>query len=101
MVELVEEHTPPIVESRSGVHHMAFFVDDTAAAVATCVAHGWPEMLWADTASGMSFAFCDARADLGHLVELYEPQERLLGFYAMVAAAAAGWDGRHPVREIG
>jgi catechol 2,3-dioxygenase-like lactoylglutathione lyase family enzyme len=101
MVELVEEHTPPIVEPGSGVHHMAFFVDDTAAAVATCVAHGWPEALWADTSSGLSFAFCDAQADLGHLVELYEPRQRLLGFYAMIADAARGWDGSRPVRELG
>jgi Glyoxalase/Bleomycin resistance protein/Dioxygenase superfamily len=29
MVELVEEHTPPIVEPGSGIHHIAFFVADT------------------------------------------------------------------------
>ena len=101
MVELVEEHTPPIVEPAPGIHHVAFLVPDTASAVAACVEQGWPEALWADTASGMSFAFCDARADLGHLVELYEPRERLLGFYAMVAAAAQDWDGSDPVRSLG
>ena len=29
MVELVEEHTPPLVAPGSGVHHLAFIVDDT------------------------------------------------------------------------
>lgn len=101
MVELIEEHTPAIVAPASGVHHVACFVDDTAAAVATCAAQGWPEVLWAETSSGLSFAFCDARSDLGHLVEVYEPRERLLGFYAMVADAARDWDGSRPVREIG
>jgi catechol 2,3-dioxygenase-like lactoylglutathione lyase family enzyme len=100
MVELVEEHTPPIVEPGSGVHHVAFLVPNTTAAVASCAERGWPEALWADTASGLSFAFCDARAELGHLVELYEPGKRLLAFYAMVAAAAEGWDGSAPVRSL-
>ena len=43
----------------------------------------------------------DAVADLGHMFELYEPNERLVGFYAMVARAADGWDGRDPVRPVG
>jgi len=101
MVELVEEHSPPIVEPGSGVHHVAFFVDDTAAAVATCVQSGWPEALWAETTGGFAFAFCDARRDLGHLVELYQPTARLLGFYTMVAAAAIDWNGTDPVRTLG
>jgi len=101
MVELVEEHTPPLVEPGSGVHHLAFFVDDTATAVARCVDGGWPEVLWAETAAGFPFAFCDARRDLGHFVELYSPTDRLRGFYAMVRDASLGWDGTEPVRMLG
>lgn len=100
MVELVEEHSQPIVEPGSGVHHMAFFVEDTAAAVDSCARSGWPEVLWAETPGGFAFAFCDARDDLGHLVELYEPTERLRGFYALVARAADGWHGADPVRSL-
>ncbi len=99
MVELVEEHTPPLV-SPAAVHHLAFMVDDLAAAIARCSAQGWAELLWATTAGGLDFAFCDARHDLGHLVELYEPSARLTSFYAMVASAARGWDGSTPVRPI-
>ena len=101
MVELVEEHTPPLVLPGSGVHHVAFFVADTEAAVAECAAHGWPEALWAETAGGFPVAFCDARHELGHLVELYAPTERLRGFYAMVREASLGWDGGSPVRALG
>lgn len=97
MVELVVEHTPPIVPPR-GVHHLAFMVDDLAGGIERCSAQGWPEVLLAATAGGQEFAFCDARGDLGHLVELYEPSARLLGFYEMVARAAQGWDGSDPVR---
>lgn len=89
MVELVQEHTPPLVEPGSGVHHLAFMVDSLPAAQMSCAEKGWPELLWARTGGGQEFAFMDARADLGHLVELYEPSPALLAFYAKVAAAAA------------
>ncbi len=88
MVELVQEHTAPLVEPGSGVHHLAFMVQSLPAAQAWCAQLGWPELLWASTGGGQEFAFMDARHELGHLVELYEPSERLLAFYAKVAAAA-------------
>ena len=100
MVELVVEHSPPIVESRSGVHHLAFMVPNLRTVMAWCVEQGWPEVLWAETASGQQFAFCDARAERGHLIELYEPSAGLLGFYAMVKNAAKDWDGSDPLRSI-
>lgn len=89
MVELVQEHTAPIVEPGSGVHHLAFMVPALGAAMSWCTERGWPEVLWARTATGQEFAFMDARDELGHLVELYEPSPALLAFYAKVAAAAA------------
>jgi len=100
MVELVAEHTPPLVPLGSGIHHMAFMVDDLPAAMRWCTEAGWSERLWARTSSGVEFAFMYG-ATFGHLAELYEPSAPLLGFYAMVAAAADGWDGRDPVRAIG
>jgi hypothetical protein len=100
MVELVEEHTPPLVPV-GAVHHVAFMVDSLAAAATWCEARGWPELLHATTGGGQAFAFHDARAERGHLVELYEPSDRLVAFYAMVAAAATDWDGHDPVRHLG
>ena len=100
MVELCEEHSHPRLVTPPSVHHLAYMVSDLCAAVAWCVANGWHETLFARTTGGQEFAFCDARAELGHLVEMYEPSDRLLAFYAMVAASATGWDGEHPVRAI-
>ena len=85
MVELVQEHTAPLVEPGSGVHHLAFMVEPcpTPSRGARSGAAGAAR---ASTSGGQQFAFMDARAELGHLVELYEPSERLLAFYAKVAA---------------
>ena len=100
MVELVHEHSPPLVAPGSGVHHLAFMVPSLTEATEQCAGRGWPEILWARTSGGQEFVFCDARQALGHLVEMYEPSERLLGFYEMVAGAAVGWTGDDPVREL-
>ena len=90
MVELVQEHTPAIGPAAGALHHLAFMVASLTDATTACAAQGWPELLHATTGGGQQFVFCDARADLGHLVELYEPSERLLAFYAAVAGAADG-----------
>lgn len=107
MVELVQDHGtgPSAVRERfapgeSGLHHMAYFVDDPAAAIAELGAHGHELVMSAATANGMEFHFVDAWATHGHLFELYPPTEGLRGFYAMVAAAADGWDGTDPIRTL-
>lgn len=106
MVELVRDHTPGpspvrdvLGERRQGLHHMAFLVDDMAATVRALAEFRWEEALWARTGTGVEFAFCDAFADLGHMIELYEPHDALVGFYRMVAEASKGWDGRDPLRR--
>jgi catechol 2,3-dioxygenase-like lactoylglutathione lyase family enzyme len=104
-VELVRVHTAEpaalaAVVLGPGLHHVAWFVADIEAERSRLEALGWPEVLAAETAGGVRFAFHDARAELGHLVEIYEPAGRLLSFYAAVAAAATGWDGTDPVRLV-
>lgn len=107
MVELVQDHGtgPSIVRERfapdeSGLHHLAYFVDDLDAATAAAAAHGFPLAMAAATATGLRFHFLDAVAELGHVLELYERDERLAGFYERVAAAALDWDGDDPVRFL-
>ena len=107
MVELVKDHTvgpSPVRDvvgvDGEGLHHLAFFAADLAAVSARLAALGWPEALYAETASGQAFMFHDATAQLGHMMELYEPTPALVGFYAAVADAALGWDGNDPVRSV-
>jgi hypothetical protein len=109
MVEFVQQHNPepsayhdlyPHGSGGAGLHHIACFVESLEAAIAECAAAGMPLAHYAETATGTEFAFVDATASLGHMLELYEPSPGLTGFYAMVAGAAHGWDGEDPIRTL-
>lgn len=106
MVELVRQHRVEpeslrrqLSQRGTGVHHVAYFVEDLDREAARLDELGYPQAMLAATASGRRFAFHDAVAELGHLLEIYELDDALAGFYAMVAGAASGWDGREPVRS--
>lgn len=88
MVELVQEHTPSLIGRTAGLHHVAFMVPDLEESIAWCARQHWPTLLDAHTGTGQRFVFADARDSLGHLVEMYEPSERLLGFYDHVRQLA-------------
>ncbi|MEQ8859097.1 MAG: VOC family protein [Pseudomonadales bacterium] len=106
MLELVqqdEEGPSPFRDrfapGQEGLHHLAFFVADLEAAIAACRADGLNLASRATTESGVEFAFVDDAA-LGHMLELYEGDSMLRGFYRLVREAADGWDGSDPIREL-
>jgi hypothetical protein len=106
MVELVQDHgtAPSVVRERfgpaeSGLHHVAFMVDDLDQATAHCFELGF-DLAMSARSSSTRFHFIDAVARLGHMIELYQRSDRLVGFYAMVRDAAQGWDGVDPLRVI-
>lgn len=88
MVELVQEHTVPLAGRTSGVHHLAFMVDSLDSSIEMCRQNGWPVILDAATSGGLRFVFCDARANHGHLVEMYEPTSALQDFYERIRGLA-------------
>ncbi len=109
MVQLVVQHNPddsglhdmfPFGSGREGLHHAALFVDDLEAAIAHFADQGAPLAQLMMTVTGTTFAYVDTRDSLGHKLELYEPTAQLTGFYDFVAAAAQGWDGTDPIREL-
>ncbi len=107
MVELVQDHGagPSAVRDmyapeESGLHHLAFFVDDLDATTAALNAAGHVTAMTAATRSGLRFHFIDAVATHGHMFELYEHNPHLAAFYAQVADAAHGWRGDDPVRYL-
>lgn len=109
MVEFVTQHGDdpsafrdmyPHGFARQGLHHMALWVDNLEAAIAKFAAQDIPLAQLSETQTGTRYAFVDACASLGHMLELYEPTDQLTGFYAMVREAAQGWDGRDPIRKL-
>lgn len=89
----------PAGSGRYGLHHVAVWVDDVDAEIARLAALGFPLAQRAEMTDGFVFAFVDATAALGHMIELYAPLPALTGFYEMVAKAAESWqtggeDGR-------
>jgi len=107
MVELVEDHSirdSPIRDmfaaGESGLHHLAFFVEVVDDALKWLVAAGHTVAMSARTAGGVEFHFVDARPTHGHMLELYEPSERVRALYTMVADAALGWRGHDPIRML-
>lgn len=102
MIELIHQHdagAEPVV-GVAGIHHVAHFVDDFEDAVTRLTASGHGEVLYAETTTGMPFAFHDGGAERGHLIEIYERTAPLARFYEMVRAASVGWDGVDPVRYL-
>jgi catechol 2,3-dioxygenase-like lactoylglutathione lyase family enzyme len=101
MIELICQHGGNVtVVPPTGLHHVAFFVDDMSAAQKALVSSGRREVLYAETANGQAFAMHDARSELGHLIEIYEPTPRLTAFYDMVRDAATHGPGTDPIRTL-
>jgi len=85
---------------QEGLHHVAVFVDDVQNAINGYAAAGMPLAARAVTHSGVEFAFVDATASLGHMIELYVASPTLRGFYQFVRDSAVDWDGTDPVRVL-
>lgn len=107
MIEFVQQNNdgPSVFrdlypDGGEGLHHVALFVDDLAAARAHFEAHGFQTGFYAEMADGFAFAMMDAVERYGHFIELYEGVPQLAGFYDMVRAAHEGWDGQDVIREI-
>ena len=87
--------------SEEGVHHLAYMAKDLDAAIARLAEQGFPLATRAETSGGQIFVFVDATEHLGHMIELYEPSELLVGFYEMVRQSAEEWRGEDPLRSVG
>ncbi len=110
MIEFVQQHGDdpsamhdlyPAGSGQFGLHHMAVFVDALDQAIADFDANGFPLAQISQVSGGTRFAFIDSSASLGHMIELYEPSDALIGFYQMVRDASIDWDGSDPIRNLG
>jgi hypothetical protein len=101
MVELMQVHDlqPASLRDdflRPGLHHVTWFAPSLLEESERLEALGWPVFLSPTTPTGMTFIYHDARAELGHFINIYEKSD----FYLTVKSLAVGWDGSDPVRDL-
>ncbi len=108
MVEFVqqdEEGPSPFRDlygpGEAGLHHVAMMVDSLERTYEECADQGLALAARAETRTGTEFAFVDTVDPLGHMIEVYERSDALLGFYDFVRKASIDWDGATPVRDLG
>ena len=106
MVELVQDHGegPSAIRDlyapgETGLHHVAYFVDDLDTATTELAELGFPLAMSAEARGTTRFHFIDAVSQMGHFLELYEPSSALQSFYQKVRDASMDWDGSDPIRS--
>ncbi|GGC17941.1 hypothetical protein GCM10011371_01810 [Novosphingobium marinum] len=97
MIEFVQQNNPgpsafhdvyPEGSGRTGIHHVALFVDSVAEDSARFEKEGFELALDAEMPDGFRYTFVDTVAAYGHMLELYEPADSLTGFYGYVKKKA-------------
>ncbi len=99
LVELTQVHdaqpaglAAALTAPGGGLGHVAWLAPDLDAEVARLEATGM-RAFHAGRTGPASAVWLDGGPQLGHPVEVLQEREELLGFYALVRAAADGWDG--------
>ena len=80
-----------------GFHHVAAFTDDYAGTVARLAGMGMPVVSAFEVPWGVPICYIDARATMGHMIEIYPEDATIRAMYAHVKDAAAAWDGTTPM----
>ncbi len=106
-VELIQPHRDVESPHRayldgggSGLHHLGFFVDDYAAAVAAADAANLKTAFEVSAPGAANrTVYYEAPPEIGCFIEIIDlPPERRTGFHA-IKEAAASWDGTRPFRK--
>jgi catechol 2,3-dioxygenase-like lactoylglutathione lyase family enzyme len=82
-----------------GRGHVAWLADDLEAETARLTGAGLP-CFHTGRSGPVSAAWFDGGPLLGHPVEVLQRCPEIMGFYAMVRAAAQDWDGTQPLRPL-
>jgi catechol 2,3-dioxygenase-like lactoylglutathione lyase family enzyme len=78
---------------REGFHHICYWTHDLEADVASYVARGCVLANRARVPNGRGFAYLDATASIGCMIELLEYSERLEAVFAGWRDTCAAWQG--------
>jgi hypothetical protein len=79
---------------REGFHHVALFCDDYEAERDAFVAAGYELASEFTVSFGPKICYIDARATLGHMIELYPENAIIRDMYRQAREAPRTWDGK-------
>jgi hypothetical protein len=110
-VELVkqEDETPSIfteflAANGTGFHQLAYWAEDFDATMKAVADAGWPVVWSGGEGLGVRFAYVETPNSPtlpATIVEISELTEAQAGAAKFIRDAAANWDGRDPIREMG
>ena len=107
-IELIEQHNdaPSIYRDwraagGEGLHHVCILVGDMAPARAAVAAASATIAQEALVPGGGEVIYADTGGGPGTMVEILKPAPGTREVFAMMRAAAQGWDGTDPVRRLG
>ena len=81
-------------DGAEGFHHVAMFCDDYVARREGFRAEGLEVASEFTVSFGAQICYIDARAALGHMIELYPENSIIRGMYRQTRDAARDWDGK-------
>lgn len=90
----------PAGSGQYGIHHLAYIVDDLWSVARSLEKEGYPIALHARMTNGIEALLIDTIQSNGHMLELYEPTEPLLGLYDFIRSQSIAFDGTNPVRTF-
>ncbi|MBL7489461.1 VOC family protein [Frankia sp. AgB1.9] len=106
-IELIaqEDDTPSIYREfldsgRDGFHQLAWWTTDFDATMRSVEAAGWPVVWSGDGGGAARFAYAEPPAGPATIIEIMELTATTDGMATLVREAAAGWDGRDPIRSF-
>jgi hypothetical protein len=106
-IELIRpENDAPSIYSgeyavRDRLHHTCLLLDDIADAYAACAAHGAKILVEGKVGDSGHVIYADPGGGPGSVVEMLQPQPGTAELFGMMRQAAAGWDGKDPLRKLG
>ena len=105
-IELIQQHNDgpsayrdSVPAGQDAMHHMGAITDDFDAELARYRQAG-VAVPYEVTFGGIRVAYFDTRPAIGCMTELVERHPAYEGLSAMIAEAAADWDGTDPIRQI-
>lgn len=96
----VIEDVQAVNKAVSGLHHLAFYLENPHDALVRFNAMGHETALYATLTNGVEVFMVDTIERYGHMIEFYEPSADLMEIHDFIRQASLDFDGDRPVRDF-